>query len=79
MQNALSPSHALIMQDFSREETIANQNKASPANSLPMFPNRETGGADSRVSFFFFYHTDYVVIARNNWIPDSISESLRLP
>jgi hypothetical protein len=47
LQHALSPSHALIMQDFSREDTTANQNKASPANNLPMFPN-------GWVSFFFF-------------------------
>jgi hypothetical protein len=43
------------MQDFSREETTANQVGASPASSLPMFPNREPGpgGAGGWVSFFF--------------------------
>jgi hypothetical protein len=40
------------MQGFSREETTANQNGASPARSLPTFPNREPGGAGGWVSFF---------------------------
>ena len=62
LQHALSPSHALIMQDFGREETTPNQNGVSPANNLPMFPNRETGGAGGWVSFFF-YPADYSVRA----------------
>jgi hypothetical protein len=62
------------MQDFSREDTTANQNKASPANNLPMFPNRETGGADGWVSFFFLHPADYSVTTAVSTPPLSVPQ-----
>jgi hypothetical protein len=45
--DALSPSLALNMQDFSHEENLANQMDATPAFSPPAYPTGKFGSAEA--------------------------------